>query len=64
MRKTAFRSNLTSDYSSEDGESEVTSTIAQNERNQFLEEEEKVNGRGGINISALEVYREAGEYWK
>lgn len=61
----ALRSRLikTSDYSSEDGENEVSSTktISQNERNQLLE-----NARvlaNGSDMPALELYRKSGRYW-
>lgn len=59
------RTYMTSDYSSEDGEFEVSSTrhITQNANNQYLEENRsRANGNG--EVSAFKVYKEAGEYWK
>lgn len=51
---------VTSDYSSDDGENEVSSSL-QNFKNQTVENTSttKVNGE----LSALKVYRQAGEYW-
>ncbi|CAG9773898.1 unnamed protein product [Ceutorhynchus assimilis] len=54
----------TSDYSSEDGEAEVSSskTIHQNERNQLLEDARGlVNGSG---TPALDLYKKSGRYWE
>ncbi|GJQ73432.1 putative Sad1 / UNC-like protein C-terminal [Trypoxylus dichotomus] len=55
----------TSDYSSEEGESESPSPsqhISDNLENQFREDAfYSSNGKGSI--SALKVYKEAGEYW-
>lgn len=56
---------ITSDYSSEEGESEYGSpqNISQNTRNQIIEEARKTIN-GNAKISALKIYKDAGEYWK
>lgn len=55
----------TSDYSSEDGENEVTSTkiISQNEKNQLIEDA-RAAANGNSEISALELYKKSGRYWE
>ncbi|XP_025837086.1 SUN domain-containing protein 2 [Agrilus planipennis] len=59
----------TSDYSSEDGENDVSTshTVDQNVQNQLIEEARKrrsaSNSSSASHISALDVYRAAGEYW-
>lgn len=58
----------TSDYSSEDGDYEVSSSgvLDQNSRNQLLEEAQTAAGtsRTSSGSSALDLYRNAVEYWK
>ncbi|XP_050298723.1 klaroid protein isoform X2 [Anthonomus grandis grandis] len=68
-RKSASRSLRsrvikTSDYSSEDGENEVSSsrTIRQNEQNQLMEDARRVTN-GGTESPALELYKKSGRYW-
>ncbi|XP_066262125.1 klaroid protein-like [Euwallacea similis] len=53
----------TSDYSSEDGENEVSSsrTIRQNQSNQLIEDAKAVGN--GKEMPALELYRRSGRYW-
>lgn len=55
----------TSDYSSEDGENEVSSTktISQNEKNQLIEDA-RAAANGNSEVSALELYRKSGRYWE
>lgn len=55
----------TSDYSSEEGENEVSSTktISQNEKNQLIEDA-KAAANGNSEVSALELYRKSGRYWE
>nr|XP_023022579.1 uncharacterized protein LOC111510856 [Leptinotarsa decemlineata]XP_023022580.1 uncharacterized protein LOC111510856 [Leptinotarsa decemlineata] len=50
----------TSDYSSEDGENEITST--QNEKNQLVEDA-RVAANGSHEVSALNLYKKSGRYW-
>ncbi|XP_076265202.1 klaroid protein-like [Rhynchophorus ferrugineus] len=55
---------ITSDYSSEEGENEVSSTrvLRQNEVNQFVEQAKTlINGN---EMSALELYKKSGRYWE
>ncbi|KAJ8923336.1 hypothetical protein NQ315_001894 [Exocentrus adspersus] len=54
----------TSDYSSEDGENEVSSTrtISQNEKNQIIEDA-KAAANGTNEVSALKLYKKSGRYW-
>uniref|UniRef100_V5GY35 Uncharacterized protein n=1 Tax=Anoplophora glabripennis TaxID=217634 RepID=V5GY35_ANOGL len=54
----------TSDYSSEDGENEVSSTrtISQNERNQLIEDA-RAAANGTNEVSALNLYKKSGRYW-
>lgn len=56
----------TSDYSSDDGDYEVTSSgvLDQNSRNQLLEEAQTGSSRVYSGSSALDLYRNAVEYWK
>ncbi|KAL1498180.1 hypothetical protein ABEB36_009017 [Hypothenemus hampei] len=65
VRKRTLRSNIfkTSDYSSEDGDSEVTSskTVKQNEVNQIKEDARIL--ANGSEMPALELYRKSGRYW-
>ncbi|CAG9864285.1 unnamed protein product [Phyllotreta striolata] len=55
----------TSDYSSEDGENEVSSTraLSNNERNQMIEDA-RAAANGGGKVSAFELYKKAGRYWE
>lgn len=56
----------TSDYSSEDGENEVSSTrmtISQNEKNQLIEDA-KAAANGSSQVSALDLYIKSGRYWE
>lgn len=55
----------TSDYSSEEGENEVSSTktISQNEKNQLIEDA-RAASNGNSEVSALELYRKSGRYWE
>lgn len=60
-RRTRYR---TSDYSSEEGEIEVTSShVGENEKNQLIEDA-KLAANGSSEISALGLYRKAGRYWE
>lgn len=54
---------FTSDYSSEEGDndSSPSKTSSQNIRNQLIEDRSNHNE---MNVSALKIYKEAGEYWK
>lgn len=52
----------TSDYSSEDGENEVSSSKSELEHAQLRSK--KTHAVNGGTKSALQVYKEAGEYWK
>lgn len=60
--KAVEKKYFTSDYSSEEGDYETTPlrSSAQNAKNEFIEDYK----RNGAEISALKVYKEAGEYWK
>nr|CAI5820565.1 unnamed protein product [Callosobruchus analis] len=62
--KNVKRLYKTSDYSSEDGENEVTSTktISQNEKNQIIEDA-KAAANGNSGVSALDLYKKSGRYW-
>lgn len=53
----------TSDYSSEDGENEVTSTktVKQNEKNQLVEHARTLVN--GSEMPAFELYKKSGRYW-
>ncbi|XP_060521283.1 SUN domain-containing protein 1 isoform X2 [Cylas formicarius] len=72
IKKTATRSERslrsglfkTSDYSSEDGENEVSSTktISQNEKNQLIEDARSAAING--DMPALELYKKSGRYWE
>lgn len=55
----------TSDYSSEDGETEISSTrhVTENDRNQLIEDA-KSAANGTSEVSALGLYRKAGRYWE
>lgn len=55
----------TSDYSSEDGENEVSSTrsISDNDRNRMLEDARKA-ADSSTGITALGLYRKAKQYWE
>ncbi|XP_044759449.1 sun domain-containing protein 1-like isoform X2 [Coccinella septempunctata] len=55
----------TSDYSSEDGENEVSSTrsISDNEKNRILEDARKA-ADNSTGITALGLYRKAKQYWE
>lgn len=55
----------TSDYSSEDGENEVSSTktISQNEKNQIIEDA-RAAANGTNEVSALNLYKKSGRYWE
>lgn len=54
----------TSDYSSEDGENEVTSSkiLRQNDRNQLIENAQFVSN--GSEMPALDLYKKSGRYWE
>ncbi|KAH1016668.1 hypothetical protein HUJ04_007852 [Dendroctonus ponderosae] len=60
LRSRIFR---TSDYSSEDGDNEVSSsrTIKQNEQNQLVEDARSFANES--DMPALELYRKSGRYW-
>lgn len=63
IRKSRYK---TSDYSSEDGDNQVSSTYTndQNSKNQFLENiRRSVSRSSGSHVSALDYYRAAGDYW-
>ncbi|KAJ8941466.1 hypothetical protein NQ318_015945 [Aromia moschata] len=55
----------TSDYSSEDGENEVSSTrtISQNDKNQLIEDA-RAAANGTSEVSALDLYKKSGRYWE
>ncbi|XP_056629645.1 klaroid protein-like [Diorhabda sublineata] len=55
----------TSDYSSEDGENEVSSTktISLNEKNQIIKDAKAASSNGKGQISALDLYKQSGRYW-
>lgn len=57
--------NKTSDYSSEEGENEVSSTktISQNEKNQLIEDA-RAAANGSAQVSALDLYIKSGRYWE
>lgn len=61
-----FQSYKTSDYSSEEGDNEVSSTriISQNEKNQIIEDARAAANGGGGEISALDLYKKSGRYWE
>lgn len=64
--KKSQRGTITSDYSSEDGEHESFSPsrhISDNLKNQ-LKEETLYSSNGKPDLTALKIYKEAGEYWK
>ncbi|KAF2894949.1 hypothetical protein ILUMI_11224 [Ignelater luminosus] len=63
VRKTRYK---TSDYSSEDGENQVSSTETseQNSKNQLIENVRRSVSRSTGSVSALDLYRAAGDYWK
>ncbi|EFA09315.2 klaroid protein [Tribolium castaneum] len=52
----------TSDYSSEEGETDSHSHFSENEKNQIIEDARKA-ANGTAEISALSLYRKAGRYW-
>lgn len=55
----------TSDYSSEEGETETSSFSSTNEyEKKQLIEDAKVAANGSSEISALGLYRKAGRYWE
>ncbi|CAH1999316.1 unnamed protein product [Acanthoscelides obtectus] len=62
--KNVKRLYKTSDYSSEDGENEVTSTktISQNDKNQIIEDA-RAAANGNSEVSALDLYKKSGRYW-
>lgn len=61
VRRTRYK---TSDYSSEEGETEVTSShVSENEKNQLIEDARSA-ANGSAEISALGLYRKAGRYWE
>lgn len=62
VRKTRYK---TSDYSSEEGEGEVTSSriVTENDKNQLIEDARSA-ANGSAEISALGLYRKAGRYWE
>lgn len=62
-KKTGSRTQQkTSDYSSEDGENEVSSSKSELEHVQLRSK--KTHAVNGGAKSALQIYKEAGEYWK
>lgn len=62
VRKTKY---TTSDYSSEEGENEISSNyiISQNDKNQIIEDARSA-ANGTSEVSALGLYRKAGRYWE
>lgn len=52
----------TSDYSSEDGETQI-STSLQNANNHLLEDSRDSSSRSTGSVSAIDYYRAAGDYW-
>lgn len=55
----------TSDYSSEDGENEVSSTktISLNEKNQIIKDAKAASSNTSGEVSALDLYKRSGRYW-
>ncbi|KAG5881222.1 hypothetical protein JTB14_035481 [Gonioctena quinquepunctata] len=62
--RTVHKWHKTSDYSSEDGENEVSSaqTMTQNEKNQLVEDA-RAAANGTDEVSALNLYKKSGRYW-
>lgn len=63
--KTIRQVYKTSDYSSDDGDNEVSSTrtISQNDKNQLIEDA-KAAANGSSEVSALNLYKKSGRYWE